>query len=445
MHVLVIALFGDTSGVSRDGRTSGWGISFVASLRPMPAHSAPQRASRATMATSVANQPVQNAAAQQPAVFSGQTSITTPTQATETIGETSVQPAIELIPLIAVDVEKPVGTFVIPSLQITPLQAPVSLVTPAFANIANDMNSVKVPTHENGFGIYVAPINERASVEVSHTQFSAPTLHSLSVPQSSTELHAYVPPPVSKPDSASPPLTPMVVETLGVSKVAVPPTTRDPVEPVSPIALPPAIATPNMSIPAPIDVSPMAPLERIAAPPVASRELRAYMPPKVAPINEMPIVLSPPSIPASSVLQPPVMDKTAGEAKLPTSADNQRRINEEIFGKRGDSVKSAPQSIGIEQRQTSQLPIASAPPASLPKLDLDRLRQRAREVASEGDGQRTLLPFPTIAKEVPKHNIEKIFDKALKRPDCKDEYANFGLAALVPLLRDAVKGDGCKW
>lgn len=41
--------------------------------------------------------------------------------------------------------------------------------------------------------------------------------------------------------------------------------------------------------------------------------------------------------------------------------------------------------------------------------------------------------------------MEKIFDKALKRPDCKEEYTALGLAAIVPLLRDAVKGDGCKW
>jgi hypothetical protein len=55
------------------------------------------------------------------------------------------------------------------------------------------------------------------------------------------------------------------------------------------------------------------------------------------------------------------------------------------------------------------------------------------------------MPFPTVAKETPKKDIEKIFDKALKRPDCNDTYADLGLAAVVPLARDAVKDGGCKW
>jgi len=76
---------------------------------------------------------------------------------------------------------------------------------------------------------------------------------------------------------------------------------------------------------------------------------------------------------------------------------------------------------------------------------LDKLRQRARDIESVDRGSRLLNPFPTIAKPADKRDIEKIFDKALKRPDCKDEYANMGLAAVVPLVRDAIKGNGCKW
>jgi hypothetical protein len=55
------------------------------------------------------------------------------------------------------------------------------------------------------------------------------------------------------------------------------------------------------------------------------------------------------------------------------------------------------------------------------------------------------MPFPTVAKEAPKKDMEKIFDKALKRPDCNEAYAEYGLAAVVPLVRDAVKEGGCKW
>jgi hypothetical protein len=66
-------------------------------------------------------------------------------------------------------------------------------------------------------------------------------------------------------------------------------------------------------------------------------------------------------------------------------------------------------------------------------------------VAKEGGGSRALLPFPTVAKEAQKKDMEKIFDKALKRPDCKEAYADLGLLAVVPLLRDAAKDGGCKW
>ena len=41
--------------------------------------------------------------------------------------------------------------------------------------------------------------------------------------------------------------------------------------------------------------------------------------------------------------------------------------------------------------------------------------------------------------------MEKIFDKALKRPDCNEAYSDLGLAAVIPLVRDAVKDGGCKW
>jgi len=83
-----------------------------------------------------------------------------------------------------------------------------------------------------------------------------------------------------------------------------------------------------------------------------------------------------------------------------------------------------------------------------PRIDLDAVRRRARELASDGAGPRTLLPFPTVK---PKDDVktrtetQQAFDKALKRPDCRDAYANMGLAAVVPLVRDALSEKGCKW
>jgi hypothetical protein len=77
------------------------------------------------------------------------------------------------------------------------------------------------------------------------------------------------------------------------------------------------------------------------------------------------------------------------------------------------------------------------------------VRQRARDIGAnegrEGTGPRTLFKFPTAPPPVAKRREQEIFDKALKRPDCKDAYADMGLAAVVPLVRDALTEKGCKW
>ena len=90
-------------------------------------------------------------------------------------------------------------------------------------------------------------------------------------------------------------------------------------------------------------------------------------------------------------------------------------------------------------------PPSATAPGSAPRIDLDSVRQRAREIAREGMGARTLLPFDVKGKEAIKRKEQQAFDKALKRPDCRDAYAGMGLAAVVPLLWDAVSEKGCKW
>ena len=66
-------------------------------------------------------------------------------------------------------------------------------------------------------------------------------------------------------------------------------------------------------------------------------------------------------------------------------------------------------------------------------------------MSRDGAGARALLPFPALPKEASKRDIEKAFDKALKRPDCNEAYRDMGLAAVIPLVRDALRDDGCRW
>jgi hypothetical protein len=94
------------------------------------------------------------------------------------------------------------------------------------------------------------------------------------------------------------------------------------------------------------------------------------------------------------------------------------------------------------------LPGAAGTGTPSPRIDLDAVRQRARELAGEGAGPRTLLPFPTVKPKddaKTRTQTQQAFDKALKRPDCRDVYASMGLAAVVPLVVDAVTEKGCKW
>jgi hypothetical protein len=93
-------------------------------------------------------------------------------------------------------------------------------------------------------------------------------------------------------------------------------------------------------------------------------------------------------------------------------------------------------------------PTLPPPSAGSRTLDLDALRRQARDLSRDGAGnagRSALLPFPALPKEASKREIEKAFDKALKRPDCNEAYRDMGLAAVIPLVRDALRDDGCRW
>ena len=79
------------------------------------------------------------------------------------------------------------------------------------------------------------------------------------------------------------------------------------------------------------------------------------------------------------------------------------------------------------------------------RINLDSVRQRAREIDREGSAPRTLLPFNVKPKLDTRTKEQQAFDKAFNRPDCRDAYAGMGLAAVVPLILDSVSEKGCKW
>jgi hypothetical protein len=62
--------------------------------------------------------------------------------------------------------------------------------------------------------------------------------------------------------------------------------------------------------------------------------------------------------------------------------------------------------------------------------------------AAPGQEGRGLLPvLPAVP---PKSKLAEDIEKAGK-PDCRNAYSGMGLLAVVPLARDAVKDNGCRW
>ncbi len=169
--------------------------------------------------------------------------------------------------------------------------------------------------------------------------------------------------------------------------------------------------------------------ETLAAPKV-ERELLAPSEPKASATPIIPSARDERSAtPAREFTAP-----TTITPRLPTGAPN---LNEEIFKGRREGA-TPPSSAGNTPQQ-------NAPKSAAPRLDLDAVRKRAREMASEGSGQRAILPFPLPPKPEHKTKEALAFDKALKRPDCRDAYAGMGLLAVAPLLWSAIGDEGCRW
>ncbi len=80
-------------------------------------------------------------------------------------------------------------------------------------------------------------------------------------------------------------------------------------------------------------------------------------------------------------------------------------------------------------------------PASAPRLNLELVRPRGGAISAQGSrGLLQMLPHP------PEDN-SKLADDIAKaaKPDCRKAYGSLGLAAVVPLVVDALREKGCRW
>jgi hypothetical protein len=427
LHVLFVVLFGDSTG-GGPSRASQMLGGFNASLQARVTNNALASPSTKSTTASGANANPRTSRTTAPVKIEPLKPSAAPA---ESIDAAKAEPAAvtpqavpekvsvpDALPTISKSVVKPVSEFVVAPAEVTPKPA-VETVPPV--DPLPPLPRVQPPTVPK-------PIELNANPSVSR------------------EFTPYVPPilPPTLPPSIAP-----ISPTAPIAPLAMPP--------VTPLALP-TIAAPKIEreFVAPANIEVREPL--VVPPPISTiaptteskteREFAPYVPPNVvtAPATAAPnpttntapnTTSSPPatSTPAERNLAPAPSSSTPATTTAPANerapaatpgSPTPSKSADDVFGPRRD--------VG-----------PAAAPAPAKSLDLDAARRSAREGANTGTGPRTLLPFPTAPKPIPKSDMTKIFDKALKRPDCKDAYAEMGLAAVIPLVRDAIKQEGCKW
>lgn len=363
-------------------------------------------------------------------------------------------PTAETLRFIAKEVTQATTAFVVSTPTVVPpvatlpsaVAVPVPILIPAFAPAPAPAPAPREPSVSPASSATlnapsVAALPTAAQLLPMPISLAVPPTAPVPVPASvPAPVVATIPPPI-------PLLMPAPVQILKAEQAIIPPalialpmpkldTRSIEVPMVSPPL--PAIKSILVSIPVPIVPAALAPVTIRPAPRqgqliVPTPEAKVVTPADIKPADLL-------TTKVESGVRP--IDPLGGTlANMPPAKTNvERNIDSDIFGPKRDGML-VPPVLGA-----GALTAAPSDSATItPKLDLDGIRNRARAITSEGSGRRTLLPFPLAPPVVIKKNIEQIFDKALKRPDCRDTYAALGLAAVIPLVRDAVTENGCKW
>jgi hypothetical protein len=203
------------------------------------------------------------------------------------------------------------------------------------------------------------------------------------------------------------------------------------------------LVAPVEARPSDVPLVPAQTLERIA-PPRIEREL-------VAPVEARPSDV--PLVPAQTLER--VAPAPQVRELAPTPADlAPRALSTQPATER--QVITAPPSPGRSRTAPPDVvddpfsspfarpPAASMPAEGAPRLDLEAMRQRAREITREGTGQRAILPMPMPGKPAQKSKEQLAIEQAWK-PDCKTAYSGMGLLAMIPLMMNAFGEGTCSW
>ena len=326
-------------------------------------------------------------------------------------GETT--PTAVMPPMISTEVEKPVTNFVVPVVTSEPIVPPMQSEPVAVRRLESlprldaivPAEAIGQPKIERAVALPTELIPRLAPLAPTRTE-----RETIAPVEAAPRLKTFVPPPIDSIASVAevPP-----VEITRMAPLTPPQVERKILRPAEMLPrLTPVAPAPVMDASTPTTLVP-----RVVAPvPVGVNQVTEPAGGPASGVSGASSVSATPVIPSASRSAPDVLKgagTTAGEG-------------------------------GLAPRDAAAI-AGPALSTGRPRIDLDAVRQRAREIDREGSGPRTLLPFNVKPKEEIKTKVQQAFDKALKRPDCRDAYAGMGLAAVVPLLWDAVSEKGCKW
>ena len=422
LHILAVVLFGDTSGSgSRSGTYRGeksGGPLTVTLQQATPAGAEPLlprptgRIGKVKRAEKLPRtQPV---AASPPAPAPLPVNDIAPLE----VNAPAVPAPPDAAPVIATEVDKPVTDFVVPITPLTPVRAPVP--APPAPTPESEPPSARLPASLPKLDTLPAP--RAIAAPIPDREVALPA-----------ELIPRLAPLTPAPSERSTPL-----ETAPRVKTFVPPK----IEPEPPLELP------RMTPLAPLAPSPIE-RESLRAP-----ELLPRLPPvapgaaieTAKPTDVVPRVVQPVPAPVTTEV---TAEKTSPTITTPTTTPAPANILPPASSPPSRAT-SNPQDGATRHGDDLAAPVPrgaiTAPPAgAAPRINLDSVRQRAREIDREGSAPRTLLPFNVKPKLDTRTKEQQAFDKALNRPDCREAYAGMGLAAVVPLILDTVSEKGCKW
>ena len=428
LHILAVALFGDTTGGgSGRGDKAGGPLNVTLQKKSAGADAGPTLRTDTRLRSLERREGV--------ALLGAPSAASAPPPAAR-----EERPAVPLLPpVIATEVVKPVTDFVVPletpAVAPEPPLAPAprlleplpkldAIAAPKALDAPNSERDIALPAELIPRLAPLAPARPERAITVPLDP--APRAKAFVAPRADVPVTAtpVAPVEVVVPPPAIPRITPLTAPQIERDAVLRP---AEMLPRLPPVAPPAALetATPTAELPRLPPASPASPVLPATS---GERTPESAIPPAGAPARA-PTSAPTTAAPSTTTASPPV-----SAPPLPSAS----RVAPGLPA--GDALGADPFT-----PRTAIPPSPSTAPGSAPRIDLDAVRQRAREIDREGSGPRTLLPFNVRPKLDTRTKEQKAFDKALQRADCRDAYSAMGLAAVVPLLLDSVSEKGCKW